>query len=169
MSGENNLGIVLNNQTPGSAAFIGAYQDTTACLSGVTYTVGYWVNCQQADIKVAVSNVKVEEELGAAEAVDELAIKTYSNIEGTKDRSTWKYDSLTFTVPSETSYIRFSFGIAKVNNAWARAFLVKPMLVNGINAQAWTANPEEIHVGVVSVTEERGIMVEHSDTNTYTT
>ena len=169
MSGEKNLGIVLNNQTPGSAAFIGAYQDTTACLSGVTYTVGYWVNCQQADINVSVSNVKVEDEVGATEIIDTLAIKTYSNINGTKDRSTWKYDSITFTVPSTTSCIRFSFSIAKVNNTWARAFLVKPMLVNGINAQAWTANPAEIHVGVVSVTEERGIMVEHSDTNTYTT
>ena len=169
MSGERNLGIIADNQKSGSAVSIGAYQDTTACLSGVTYTVGYWVNCQQANIKVSVSNVKVEDELGAAEVVDELAIKTYSNINGTKDRSTWKYDSLTFTVPSETSCIRFSVSITKVNDTWARAFLVKPMLVNGINAQAWTANPEEIHVGVVSITEERGIMVEHSDSSTYTT
>ena len=43
------------------------------------------------------------------------------------------------------------------------------MLCIGINPQAWTAHPDEIHVGVVSVTEERGIMVEHSDADSYST
>ena len=43
------------------------------------------------------------------------------------------------------------------------------MLCTGINAQAWTAHPDEIHIGVVSVTEERGIMVEHSDADSYST
>ena len=47
--------------------------------------------------------------------------------------------------------------------------MVKPMMTTGINAQAWTAHPDEIHVGVVSVTEEKGIMVEHSDSDTHST
>ena len=43
------------------------------------------------------------------------------------------------------------------------------MLCTGINAQAWTAHPDEIYVGVVSITEEKGIMVEHSDADSYST
>ena len=166
MSGEKNLAIILDNQTSNTNVSIGAYQELTNLLAGVSYTVGYWFNCQATDVSVYVSATVMEE---GTIAENILYKRDYRNINGTKDRDTWKYDSITFTVPEGTNSIRFGVSVKKVNDTWGRAFLVKPMLTTGINAQAWTANPEEIHVGVVSITEQRGIMVEHSDSNTYTT
>jgi hypothetical protein len=42
------------------------------------------------------------------------------------------------------------------------------MLVSGTVAQSWTGHPDEIYVGVVSITEKKGLMVEHSNVNTKT-
>ena len=35
-------------------------------------------------------------------------------------------------------------------------------------AQAWTGHPDEIYVGVVSITEKKGLVVEHSNVDTKT-
>jgi hypothetical protein len=97
-----------------------------------------------------------------------LAKKTYTNINGTRDRNTWKFDSITFVVPEDTTKVRVVFKVAECSNVAYRAFLVKPMLVSGNKAQAWTGHPDEIYVGVVSITEKKGLMVEHSNVNTRT-
>jgi hypothetical protein len=97
-----------------------------------------------------------------------LAYKNYTNINGTKDRNTWKFDSISFVVPSDSAKIRVTFSISSCTNASYNAYLVKPMLVSGTTAQSWTGHPDEIYVGVVSITEKKGLVVEHSNVNTKT-
>ncbi len=163
MSGEKNLVIMgADNATTGSKN-VGFFQDTTKCVVGVSYTVGYWINCTGC-----TSMVQIESQTSDG-TKSVLANKTYKNISGGHDRATWKYDSLTFTVPKGSTKIRFVVQLTNASVATHRVLLVKPMMTTGINAQAWTAHPDEIHVGVVSVTEQNGIKVEHSDFNTYTT
>ena len=163
MSGEKNLGIISADNASTGNKSVGFWQDTKKCVVGVSYTVGYWINCTNCNCKVSI------ESLDSSGTKSELANKLYININGGHDRATWKYDSLTFTVPNGSASIRFVCQLTYAANAIHRVLMVKPMLSTGINAQAWTAHPDEIHVGVVSVTEERGIMVEHSDTNSYST
>ena len=163
MSGERNIGIISADNASTGNKSVGFYQDTKKCVVGVSYTVGYWINCTNCKCRVQI------ESLDSAGTRSILANKFYTNINGGHDRATWKYDSITFTVPNGSATIRFACSIINATNAIHRVLMVKPMMTTGINAQAWTAHPDEIHVGVVSVTEEEGIKVEHSDFDTYTT
>ena len=163
MSGERNIGIISADNASTGNKSVGFYQDTKKCVVGVSYTVGYWINCTNCSCSVSVGS------LDSAGTRSILASKSYNNINGGHDRATWKYDSITFTVPNGSATIRFACSLANATNAIHRVLMVKPMMTTGINAQAWTAHPDEIHVGVVSVTEKEGIKVEHSDSATYTT
>ena len=169
MSGERNLGITTDSSITSLDHSVG-FKQYVELTGNVTYTLSYWVNCVKCR---CVVNIETNDTIGG-ESTSILATKNYTNINGNQKRETWKYDSISFTVPElatvyDKKVISVVFYIDIVSKAQARAWLVKPMLGTGINAQAWTAHPDEIHVGVVSVTEERGIMVEHSDSNTYST
>ena len=169
MSGERNLGVTTDNSITSLDHSVG-FKQYVELTNNVTYTLSYWVNCVKCRCTV---NIETNDTIGG-ESTSILATKNYTNINGNQKRETWKYDSITFTVPKlATGYdkkvISVVFYIDSVSEKQARAWLVKPMLGTGINAQAWTAHPDEIHVGVVSVTEEEGIKVEHSDSDTYTT
>ena len=169
MSGERNLGVTTDNSITSLDHSVG-FKQYVELTGNVTYTLSYWVNCVKCRCTV---NIETNDTIGG-ESTSILATKNYTNINGNQKRETWKYDSISFTVPKlATNYdkkvISVVFYIDSVSEKQARAWLVKPMLGTGINAQAWTAHPDEIHVGVVSVTEEEGIKVEHSDSNTYTT
>ena len=169
MSGERNLGVTTDNSITSLDHSVG-FKQYVELTNNVTYTLSYWVNCVKCRCTV---NIETNNTIGG-ESTGILATKNYTNINGNQKRETWKYDSISFTVPKlATDYdkkvISVVFYIDTVSEKQARAWLVKPMLCTGINAQAWTAHPDEIHVGVVSVTEEEGIKVEHSDSNTYTT
>ena len=161
MSGERALCIWGTAAETGNKNIV-AYQDVVL-TPGVSYTLAYWVNCSDCSMKMSIKSVD------ASNVVSEVALKTYKNINGDHNRTTWKYDSLSFTVPSGSTKIRVAMTLTNATTGTYRAFLVKPMLSTGINAQAWTGHPDEMHIGVVSITEEKGVMVEHSDTNTYTT
>ena len=163
MSGERNMGIISTGLATTGGKNVGFYQDTKKCVVGVSYTVGYWINCTNCSCNVQI------ESLDSSDTKSVLAAKSYTNINGGHDRATWKYDSITFTVPNGSATIRFVGSLTNATNVIHRVLMVKPMLTTGINAQAWTAHPDEIHVGVVSVTEKEGIKVEHSDFDTYTT
>ena len=160
MNGENKACFSSLNATVGNLN-IGFYQDI-ALVQGSTYTFSYWVNCINSTIKVLVNS------RDKSDTSSTLAFKNYTNINGTKDRNTWKFDSITFTVPSDSSKARVVFAAAKCTDTSYKALLVKPMLVCGNKAQAWTGHPDEIYVGVVSITEKKGLMVEHSNVNTKT-
>ena len=169
MSGERNLGVTTDNSITSLDHSVG-FKQYVELTGNVTYTLSYWVNCVKCRCTI---NIETNNTIGG-ESTGILATKNYTNINGNQKRETWKYDSISFTVPKlATDYdkkvISVVFYIDSVSKAQARAWLVKPMLGTGINAQAWTAHPDEIHVGVVSVTEEEGIKVEHSDSATYTT
>ena len=169
MSGERNLGVTTDNSITSLDHSVG-FKQYVELTNNVTYTLSYWVNCVKCRCTV---NIETNDTIGG-ESTSILATKNYTNINGNQKRETWKYDSISFTVPKlATNYdkkvISVVFYIDTVSEKQARAWLVKPMLGTGINAQAWTAHPDEIHVGVVSVTEEEGIKVEHSDSATYTT
>ena len=169
MSGERNLGVTTDNSITSLDHSVG-FKQYVELTNNVTYTLSYWVNCVKCRCTV---NIETNDTIGG-DSTGILATKNYTNINGNQNRETWKYDSITFTVPKlATGYdkkvISVVFYIDSVSEKQARAWLVKPMLGTGINAQAWTAHPDEIHVGVVSVTEEEGIKVEHSDFDTYTT
>ena len=169
MSGERNLGVTTDNSITSLDHSVG-FKQYVELTGNVTYTLSYWVNCVKCRCTI---NIETNDTIGG-ESTGILATKNYTNINGNQKRETWKYDSISFTVPKlATNYdkkvISVVFYIDTVSKVQARAWLVKPMLGTGINAQAWTAHPDEIHVGVVSVTEEEGIKVEHSDSATYTT
>ena len=169
MSGERNLGVTTDSSITSLDHSVG-FKQYVELTNNVTYTLSYWVNCVKCRCTV---NIETNDTIGG-ESTGILATKNYTNINGNQKRETWKYDSISFTVPKlATNYdkkvISVVFYIDSVSEKQARAWLVKPMLGTGINAQAWTAHPDEIHVGVVSVTEEEGIKVEHSDSDTYTT
>ena len=163
MSGEKNICIMSSDNASTGNKNLGFFQDTKKCVVGVSYTVGYWINCTNCNCEVSI------ESFDSANTKSKLAAKSYNNINGGHDRATWKYDSITFTVPNGSATIRFVGKLTYATSAIHRVLMVKPMMTTGINAQAWTAHPDEIHVGVVSVTEKEGIKVEHSDSDTYTT
>ena len=169
MSGERSLGVTTDTSITSLDHSVG-FKQYVELTNNVTYTLSYWVNCVKCRCTI---NIETNDTIGGA-STSILATKNYTNINGNQKRETWKYDSISFTVPKlATNYdkkvISVVFYIDSVSEKQARAWLVKPMLGTGINAQAWTAHPDEIHVGVVSVTEEEGIKVEHSDFDTYTT
>ena len=169
MSGERNLGVTTDNSITSLDHSVG-FKQFVELTGNVTYTLSYWVNCVKCRCTV---NIETNDTIGGG-STGILATKNYTNINGNQNRETWKYDSISFTVPKlATNYdkkvISIVFYIDSVSKAQARAWLVKPMLGTGINAQAWTAHPDEIHIGVVSVTEKEGIKVEHSDSDTYST
>ena len=169
MSGERNLGVTTDNTITSLDHSVG-FKQYVELTGNVTYTLSYWVNCVKCRCTI---NIETNDTIGG-ESTGILATKNYTNINGNQKRETWKYDSISFTVPKlATNYdkkvISIVFYIDSVSKVQARAWLVKPMLGTGINAQAWTAHPDEIHVGVVSVTEKEGIKVEHSDSDTHST
>lgn len=169
MSGERNLGVTTDNSITSLDHSVG-FKQYVELTNNVTYTLSYWVNCVKCRCTV---NIETNDTIGGG-STGILATKNYTNINGNQKRETWKYDSISFTVPKlATNYdkkvISVVFYIDTVSEKQARAWFTKPMLATGINPQAWTAHPDEIHVGVVSVTEEEGIKVEHSDSDTYTT
>lgn len=164
MSGERNQGITTDTSVT-SLNHSAGFKQYVEVTHGVTYTLGYWVNCVKCRCTVNIeANVAIGEPPSGT-----LATKNYTDINGNQNRETWKYDSISFTVPQDKNVISVVFYIDTVSGTEARAWFTKPMLATGINAQAWTAHPDEIHVGVVSVTEQEGIKVEHSDFDTYTT
>ena len=160
MNGENNACIYSNSATVGNLS-LGNSQDVVL-KSGSTYTISYWVNSVNSTMRAQIENYDSNNEKTV------LAVKTYININGNRDRNTWKFDSITFTTPSDSSKVRVIFSVTNCTNAVYKALLVKPMLVSGNKAQAWTGHPDEIYVGVVSITEKKGLMVEHSNVNTKT-
>ena len=160
MNGENNLVIKSESATVGNLN-VGAYQEVVLTPNS-TYTVSYWVNSLSSTVRMFVTS------RDASDASSTLAFKNYTNINGDNNRNTWKFDSITFTVPSDSTKIRIAVSVTNCTNATYRCLLVKPMLVSGNKAQAWTGHPDEIYVGVVSITEKKGLMVEHSNVNTKT-
>ena len=160
MNGENNACFSSLNATVGSLN-IGFYQEVIL-VPDSTYTLSYWTNCTNSTIRLSIIS------RDASDTASTLAYKSYTDINGTKDRNTWKFDSITFVVPSDSAKIRVTLSISSCTNASYNAYLVKPMLVSGTVAQSWTGHPDEIYVGVVSITEKKGLMVEHSNANTKT-
>lgn len=156
ISGEKSLRTWHNTGT--NPIWAGYYQDVTL-KGGTSYTLSYWLASYNCTARVGVWKGTANDNM--------LASKQHNQCNGGHNRSNWIYDSVTFTTSTDGTY-RMFFQVYNTNNAKGYGlFLIKPMLCTGINAQAWTAHPDEIHVGVVSVTEQNGIMVEHSDFNTY--
>lgn len=160
MNGENNASIYSESSNVGNIS-LGNYQDVVLKPDS-TYTISYWVNSVYSTMRAQIENIYSNNERTA------LAYKDYININGNRDRNTWKFDSITFTTPSDSSKVRVMFYVTRCEKTAYKALLVKPMLVSGNKAQAWTGHPDEIYVGVVSITEKKGLMVEHSNVNTKT-
>lgn len=165
MEGERALRMYSNSTlSTGSCQIIMCQK--VAVKGGLSYTVSYWTANHRCNIACKI------EAYNGEYWVSTLAEKSYGFTNGGTDRKDWNYDSLTFTVPNTgVDAIRFDVVITEVtsNSAPPYVWLVKPMMCTGINAQAWTGHPDEIHIGVVSVTEESGIKVEHNHANTYST
>ena len=143
----------------GAVVWNGFYQDVTLAAN-TSYTLSYWLSGFQCTSRVSVWRGTNND--------NTIAYRTYSSpINGNHNRESWKYDSITFTTSTAGTYRMFFQTKDAPSSGGYGLFLIKPMLCTGINAQAWTAHPDEIHVGVVSVTEQNGIKVEHSDFNTY--
>ena len=143
----------------GAVVWNGFYQDVTLAAN-TSYTLSYWLSGFQCTSRVSVWKGTNND--------NTIAYRTYSSpINGNHNRESWKYDSITFTTSTAGTYRMFFQTKDAPSSGGYGLFLIKPMLCTGINAQAWTAHPDEIHVGVVSVTEQNGIKVEHSDFNTY--
>ena len=158
MSGEKAMRAWMSTTTN----YWGGFYQGVKLQAGVSYTLCYWINTIRSSAKVSVWN---------SNFTTEIASRQYATpINGGHSRASHKYDSITFTATEDGIY-NFIFQVKSASTAenGCGIFVTKPMLCIGINPQAWTAHPDEIHVGVVSVTEERGIMVEHSDTNSYST
>ena len=143
----------------GAVVWNGFYQDVTLAAN-TSYTLSYWLSAFQCTSRVSVWKGTNND--------NTLAYKYYNTpINGNHNRESWKYDSITFTTSTAGTYRMFFQTKDAPSSGGYGLFLIKPMLCTGINAQAWTAHPDEIHVGVVSVTEQNGIKVEHSDFSTY--
>ena len=160
ISGEKAMRTWINNGS-GATVWNGFYQDVTLAAD-TSYTLSYWVCNYNCTGRVGVWKGTANDNM--------LASKLYNTpTNGNHNRESWIYDSITFTTPSDGTYRMFFQTKDAPSSGSYGLFLIKPMLCTGINAQAWTAHPDEIHIGVVSVTEERGIMVEHSDAYSYST
>ena len=160
ISGEKAMRTWINNGS-GATVWNGFYQDVTLAAN-TSYTLSYWISNYNCTGRVGVWKGTANDNM--------LASKLYNTpTNGNHNRESWIYDSITFTTPSDGTYRMFFQTKDAPSSGGYGLFLIKPMLCTGINAQAWTAHPDEIHIGVVSVTEERGIMVEHSDADSYST
>ena len=160
ISGEKAMRTWINNGS-GATVLNGFYQDVTLAAN-TSYTLSYWICNYNCTGRVGVWKGTANDNM--------LASKLYNTpTNGNHNRESWIYDSITFTTPSDGTYRMFFQTKDAPSSGGYGLFLIKPMLCTGINAQAWTAHPDEIHIGVVSVTEERGIMVEHSDADSYST
>ena len=160
ISGEKAMRTWINNGS-GATVWNGFYQDVTLAAN-TSYTLSYWISNYNCTGRVGVWKGTANDNM--------LASKIYNTpTNGNHNRESWIYDSITFTTPSDGTYRMFFQTKDAPSSGSYGLFLIKPMLCTGINAQAWTAHPDEIHIGVVSVTEERGIMVEHSDAYSYST
>ena len=160
ISGEKAMRTWINNGS-GATVWNGFYQDVTLAAN-TSYTLSYWISNYNCTGRVGVWKGTANDNM--------LASKLYNTpTNGNHNRESWIYDSITFTTPSDGTYRMFFQTKDAPSSGGYGLFLIKPMLCTGINAQAWTAHPDEIHIGVVSVTEERGIMVEHSDAYSYST
>ena len=160
ISGEKAMRTWINNGS-GATVWNGFYQDVTLAAN-TSYTLSYWISNYNCTGRVGVWKGTANDNM--------LASKLYNTpTNGNHNRESWIYDSITFTTPSDGTYRMFFQTKDAPSSGSYGLFLIKPMLCTGINAQAWTAHPDEIHIGVVSVTEERGIMVEHSDAYSYST
>ena len=160
ISGEKAMRTWINNGS-GAIVWNGFYQDVTLAAN-TSYTLSYWISNYNCTGRVGVWKGTANDNM--------LASKLYNTpTNGNHNRESWIYDSITFTTPSDGTYRMFFQTKDAPSSGSYGLFLIKPMLCTGINAQAWTAHPDEIHIGVVSVTEERGIMVEHSDAYSYST
>ena len=160
ISGEKAMRTWINNGS-GATVWNGFYQDVTLAAD-TSYTLSYWICNYNCTGRVGVWKGTANDNM--------LASKLYNTpTNGNHNRESWIYDSITFTTPSDGTYRMFFQTKDAPSSGGYGLFLIKPMLCTGINAQAWTAHPDEIHIGVVSVTEERGIMVEHSDADSYST
>ena len=160
ISGEKAMRTWINNGS-GATVWNGFYQDVTLAAD-TSYTLSYWICNYNCTGRVGVWKGTANDNM--------LASKLYNTpTNGNHNRESWIYDSITFTTPSDGTYRMFFQTKDAPSSGGYGLFLIKPMLCTGINAQAWTAHPDEIHIGVVSVTEERGIMVEHSDAYSYST
>ena len=160
ISGEKAMRTWINNGS-GATVLNGFYQDVTLAAN-TSYTLSYWICNYNCTGRVGVWKGTANDNM--------LASKLYNTpTNGNHNRESWIYDSITFTTPSDGTYRMFFQTKDAPSSGSYGLFLIKPMLCTGINAQAWTAHPDEIHIGVVSVTEERGIMVEHSDAYSYST
>ena len=162
MSGERAMRIWIDTIANTTLNYWGSFYQGVTLQAGVTYTLSYWINSVRCSAKVSVWN---------SNFTTEIAGRQYDTpINGGHDRASHKYDSITFTATEDGVY-NFIFQVksATTTELGCGIFVTKPMLCTGINAQAWTAHPDEIYVGVVSITEERGIMVEHSDADSYST
>ena len=162
MSGERAMRIWIDTIANTTLNYWGSFYQGVTLQAGVTYTLSYWINSLRCSAKVSVWN---------SDFTTEIAGRQYDTpINGGHDRASHKYDSITFTATEDGVY-NFIFQVKSATSTelGCGIFVTKPMLCTGINAQAWTAHPDEIYVGVVSITEERGIMVEHSDADSYST
>ena len=160
ISGEKAMSTWINNGS-GATVLNGFYQDVTLAAN-TSYTLSYWICNYNCTGRVSVWKGTANDNM--------LASKLYNTpTNGNHNRESWIYDSITFTTSTNGTYRMFFQTMGAPSSGGYGFFLIKPMLCTGINAQAWTAHPDEIHVGVVSVTEEKGIMVEHSDSDTHST
>lgn len=160
ISGEKCMRTWINNGS-GANVLNGFYQDV-ALSANTSYTLSYWVCNYNCTGRVSAWKGTANDNM--------LASKLYNTpTNGNHNRESWIYDSITFTTSTDGTYRMFFQTVDAPSSGGYGFFLIKPMLCTGINAQAWTAHPDEIHIGVVSVTEERGIMVEHSDADSYST
>ena len=149
------------NSSGAATVLNGFYQDVTLAAN-TSYTLSYWICNYNCTGRVSVWKGTANDNM--------LASKLYNTpTNGNHNRESWIYDSITFTTSNDGTYRMFFQTMDAPSSGGYGFFLIKPMLCTGINAQAWTAHPDEIHIGVVSVTEERGIMVEHSDADSYST
>lgn len=164
MAGEKAMEFVLNGTKANGAVTAGINQDADV-EAGVTYTLSFWIAGHRCKLKVQI------DAYNGSSWISTPASKVITPKTGGRDRSNWTYDSVTFTCPSNTTKVKVHFLISEVLDYTQAAYMwvVKPMLCTGINAQAWSGHPSEIRVGVVSITEEEGLKVEHSDSQTYTT
>ena len=160
ISGEKCMRTWINNGS-GATVLNGFYQDVTLAAN-TSYTLSYWICNYNCTGRVGVWKGTANDNM--------LASKLYNTpTNGNHNRESWIYDSITFSTSTDGTYRMFFQTMDAPSSGSYGLFLIKPMLCTGINAQAWTAHPDEIHIGVVSVTEERGIMVEHSDADSYST
>lgn len=167
MSGEKTL--YINTSKATESGYYGGciYQDVYDVNPNTTYTLSQWTACHRSTVVISIKEFRTD---GTNSTIASKHITSPKS--GGVNRAYWDYSSITFTTSATMDKIRVMYQLYNVTanaNHGSNIYVVKPMLCTGINAQPWSAHPDEIHIGVVSVTEEKGIMVEHSDTDSYTT